>query len=250
MKTLVIFLTHKASPHFTKLVHSVNSNKHDVLVLIDSAKAKYNGNYDGFNSIKEVVSTCTAERDTSMPYDSLGGHTMYINHFRKNPEVLEQYDYVYIFEYDVYFHGGLETFISAHADAKYHADLLVPEYGLRDKNWRWFQGLSGFDGYLNVGCKVYAVRFSTDLFTYILEHLGNRFDGYVEALLPRICQPTVFAQQVINGETRFGMNRFIDTTIGTTAISERSKILKYIKQDIIDGTSKYIEPRLYHPIKL
>ena len=250
MKTLVTFLTHKASPHFTRLVHSVNPDKYDVLVLIDSSKAKHNGNYDGFNSIREVVSTCTAERDTSMPYDSLGGHTMYINHFRKHPELLEKYDYIYLFEYDVYFHGGLEKFITAHNDPAYHSDLLVPEYGLRYRGWRWFKSLKGYAHNYNVGCKVYAMRLSKDLFTYILEHLGNRFDGYVEALLPRLCQPTVFTQQVIKGETRFSMNRFRDTTIGTTAISEDSKILKYIKQDILDGTENYIENRLYHPIKL
>tara|TARA_B100000035_G_scaffold312905_2_gene325379 strand:+ start:697 stop:1419 length:723 start_codon:yes stop_codon:yes gene_type:complete len=240
MKNLVVFLTHNCKKLFVKTVNSLDVKQCDVLILIDDSQ--YKSDLDDFSDINSCVMLETVSKNQRMSYDILGGHTMYINYFRKNMYLLSKYDYIYVFENDVYYHGKLQSFINAHSDVSYHADLLVPEFGLRDKNWMWFNRRFVFKPSTvpkNIGCKAYALRFSTEFLRWFLNQLGDQFNGYVEAILPRVC-----------ADYHWKLNRFIDTHIGVTAISTDNKLIKAVTKDLLNNTNHVLENKLYHPIKL
>jgi hypothetical protein len=230
VNTLILFLTHNFKPVFEKTVNSINTKAYDVHVLLDS------NNPMTTNNIKSTVKIIPIKRK-KMVYDYFG-HTMYIQYFRDNSDVINRYKYIYVIENDVYFSGNINSFLSYHE--QYDNDVLVTEIGLRKKNWMWFKTLVGFPSKTNDGCKAFITRFSSNFLNHLVINLEVNFNGYLEAIIPCICH-----------NTHFSISTFVHNFIGVVTVDPDNKIITKIRQDILNKKYLFIEPdKLYHPIKL
>lgn len=232
MKELICFITHNFSKIFLnnliKIDNSVNVDLYDVLVLFDSRHT-----YDESN-IKFQNITVVKVDVIRTSYDDKG-HTLYIHFFRKNKYILQNYKYIWIIENDVY-HKDLLYFIYKHQCYEY--DLLVSEYGLRDKIWPWTNTLRGFSKVISVGVLAVIMRMSNQMLINLLENLDVNYSGYLEAILPHIC---------IN--YKFTLHQFLPELLGVLTVDNSNTLLKLIKEDIINNTTNFIENKVYHPIK-
>ena len=229
---LIIFLTHHFNDIFLNTLIRINNTytDSDIIVLFDNNKT-----YD--ISINILLKNITIYKVNliNTSYDRLG-HSMYINFFREKKELLNQYNYYWIIENDVYFPNNLKTFIDKHKI--YNYDLLVPEYGCRDVSWGWIQSLNGFTKTYNIGVLAVIMRLSLKLMNILINSIDSIYSGYIEAILPHICI-----------ENNLSIHQFLPELCGILTTDNNNKLIKLIKQDIINNTTYLIENKIYHPIK-
>jgi hypothetical protein len=233
-KNLVLFLTHNFKPIFTKTLKLIDS-------LIDSsfnAIILYDNNSKDLQKIElnniDII-RMTADR---VSYDSFTiAHNFVLRYLYENPELLKIYDYIWVIENDVYFHGNLKYFINYHDSYTY--DLLVPEFGVRPPGWMWIPQLTGIKNKQQIGVTAVIHRISNNFAKYLIDgYYLNKFSGHIEALLPHLCLQENFTIQQFCPDLCCSINTF------------RSKFLDLIEKDILNNTNFYIEHKLYHPIKL
>jgi hypothetical protein len=231
----IILLTHNFNSEFIntleKLDRHTNAQLFDIIVLFDN-KNEYNEEIENrFNRVKIIK---MARIKTS--YDNLG-HSMYINYFRQNYNLINSYEYVWIVENDVYYRSCLIDFINRHKI--YNYDLMVSEYGVRDANWCWTSGLKGFNKTRNIGVLAVILRFSQKMLRTLIDTIDTKYFGYLEAILPHICL-----------ENNLSIHQFLPELCGVLTTNTESPIIKLIESDILNKTFKIIENKIYHPIKL
>ena len=232
---LIIFLTHNFNKIFfdtlVKLNNSVDNNYYKILVLFDK-----NNNYDNNIEINKLQNIEVIKINRiNTPYDNLG-HSMYINYFRNNLNEIKKYEYVWIIENDVYYPHSFLDFINIYDS--YDHDLLVPEYGLRSLSWPWTKGLKGFKNINNIGVLAVIMRFSQNFLSKLIDTLDKTYFGFLEAILPHICI-----------ENNLSIQQFLPETCGILTTNNNLPLMKLIKTDIEENTRKYIENKIYHPIK-
>ena len=229
---LIVLLTH----HFGDVVvdtldklDAAASDRHEVLVLFDRSKRPAPETSERWRNVNIRP---TDRIETS--YDH-GGHSMYIHHFRTFREEIRKYDYIWIFENDVYYPASLTEFAGMH-DAFSH-DLLVPEHGLRPGWWCWTQTLRGFRDVRSVGVLAVAMRMSPRLLAEVIDAIDVRIFGYLEAVLPHVCL-----------ENDFSIQQFMPQTCGIVT-PEPDPLLELIVNDVRGGTRRYLRQKIYHPVK-
>ena len=72
-----------------------------------------------------------------------------------------------------------------------------------------------------------------------MDNLDKAYFGYLEALLPHICI-----------EKNLVIQQFLPEKCGILTTNANLPLLELIKSDIINNTRKFIENKIYHPIKL
>ena len=231
----IIFLTHNFNPEFLNTLKKINNDNevtnYKVIVLFDNSK-----NYDNkIDSYFKNISIIKIDR-IKLSYDHLG-HTMYINYFRNNNNEIQKYDYFWIIENDVYYLKSFIKFIKIHND--YDHDLLVSEYGLRNSKWWCLPTLTGFEIKQNIGVLAVIMRLSKKLLLNMIDNLDINYFGYLEAILPHICI-----------QYGFTIQQFLPETCGILTTNVNLPLLKIIAHNIKNNTGKYIENKIYHPIKL
>ena len=232
---LIIFLTHNFTEIFVntlvKINNTVDLNNYKIIVLFDK-----DNNYDNIivDNLKNIEIIKINRINTS--YDPLG-HSMYINYFRNNYNEIQKYDYIWSIENDVYYPNSFIDFINIHNS--YNNDLLVPEYGLRSPNWGWLQSLKGFTNFYKIGVLAVIMRFSQKCLLKLIDTIDTQYFGYLEAVLPHICI-----------ENNLSIQQFLPETCGLLTTDNCLPLMELIKTDIKNNTRKYIENKIYHPIKL
>lgn len=232
-RNLCCFLTHDFKPVFLETLKKMDTqnNNLDVIVLFDSsAELKIDINY--FKHIK-IIPT---ER-TKTSYDKKG-HALYISHFRKNINILKKYNYVWMIENDVYTPGCFKDFIDKHRHI--NCDVLVTEHGVRDNNWPWTKKLIGFNKINNVGILAVCIRFSTRFLVNLVINIDRKFVGYMEAVIPHICN-----------KYNYSINTFLPELVGTMNVYG-GPVIEQIVKNINENALPYLieENKIYHPIKL
>jgi hypothetical protein len=162
---------------------------------------------------------------------------MYINYFKNNYEQIKMYEHVWIIENDVYYPNNFIDFINSHNS--YTNDLLVPEYGLRNPLWFWTSSLIGFKNIHNIGVLAVIMRLSQKMLLQLIDIIDNTHFGYLETILPHICI-----------ENNLSIQQFLPEMCGILTTDNYLPLMELIKKDIQENTRKYIENKIYHPIKL
>lgn len=232
---LIIFLTHNFNKIFLetllKLNYTTDNEKYKIIVLFDN-KNTYNKDIDIILSNITIIPINLIKTS----YD-LYGHTMYINYFKNNYNEIKKYDYIWIIENDVYYPNSIIEFIYTHDIYKY--DLLVSEYGLRSPKWPHTLSLKGFKNIYNIGILGVIMRLSQNLLLKLIDNIDKEYFGYMETILPHICI-----------ENHLSIHQFLPEKCGILTTDNNLSLLNLIKEDILNNTKKYIENKIYHPIKL
>ena len=233
---LIIFITHNFTKEFvntlTKLNDSIVLNDYKIIVLFD---ADFCDNNTIVYDLKNIEIIKTTKINSS--YDNYKkGHTLYIHFFKKNRKEIKKYDYIWIIENDVYYPNSFVEFIDAHKC--YSHDLLVPEYGVRSPMWPWAHLLKGFKKVHNIGVLAVIMRFSQKFLLKLIDEIDINYFGFFEAILPHICI-----------ENKLSIQQFLPEMCGVLQVFD-SPLIKLIEQDIQNNTRKYVEKKIYHPIKL
>jgi hypothetical protein len=233
-KSLVIFLTHNFRPIFSKTLIEFDLTIDDRIgsVVLFDAKSSYPCDIELKNIKIEKVET------NLRLYDSVTrAHNFTIEYLNKNPNLMEEFDYFWVVENDVYYHGSFRSFIDIHD--KYEYDLLVPEFGLRPLNWGWPGAMKGISNSSQIGVTAVIHRLSKKLINILVPGIINgTFSGHLESLLPHLCI-----------ERNMNIQQFIPNYY-CSVNTFRSKFIGLIESDIINKTNIYIENKLYHPVKL
>lgn len=231
MRSLVVFLAHDFKPFFRHTLSRLDASldeSTDAMILLDSSKEIPH------DLILGKIGIVKSLRHPS-PFDPIGqAHNFYLDFFRKNPEILDSYDHFWILENDVYYHGNIKEFFDIHAD--YDHDLLVPEYGLRHKDWCWLNGTEGIR-VTPTGVTAVIYRSSVRLMRFIVENVNSRIKGHMEVILPHICT-----------ENEFSIQQFVPDHVGPVN-TFMSPLIDLVEKDLTESTQRYIQNKLYHPIK-
>lgn len=235
MKTLVLFLTHNFKKVFLQTLdlfnNTIDCEKYVCKVLLDDCENNCHETAI-LNSFPNIEVLPIGRINSS--YDTIG-HSLYLNYFKKNLEILDIYDSVWVIENDVYFHGYLSEFIKIHECFTH--DLLVSEYGLRHPSWEGFHNLKPLlapEGVLGV-----IMRFKSRLMKDLVLGIDSEYIGFMEAILPQICR-----------KRGFSIGQFLPELCGVLTTDKKNPLIKLIERDILNSTTDYIENKLYHPIKL
>jgi len=236
MKSLAIFLTHNFKPIFSdslrRLDSSLSDGRMDSMVLFDE-EAPFDNSMDGQLNNIEIHRIKTPLRS----YDPISkAHNFPIEYFRLFPEKMDEYDYFWIVENDVYWHGNFRTFFDKHD--LYDFDLLVPEFGLRNLDWGWLHNMVGIEKVIPCGVTAVIHRLSRRLLKELVQKVGIEFSGHLEALLPHVCFKYGYTIQQFIPSYFCAVNTF------------KRPFLKLIEEDLKNGTNYFIEGILYHPIKM
>lgn len=231
MRETIFFLTHDFKPVFRKTILEVDSSlgpSRRAEILMD----------DRFDLPPDMtlgnLSVVKCFRHPSS-FDPLGqAHNFYIDRLATQPDLLESSDYFWVVENDVYFHGNMLSFFDAHAS--FDTDLLVPEFGHRDRNWCWLRSAKGLSP---EPCGVTAViyRASRRLMRAVLDSIKSGVEAHMEVLLPNICV-----------EQGMAVRQFIPDMV-SFCNTFGSPFSQLIESDIAEGTRNYIQRKLYHPVK-
>lgn len=232
-KNLLLFITHNFQPLFIKRLVEINQNipkNINVIVLFDAKN-----NYDPSISKKIPNIEIIKIHKIKTSYDHLG-HTLYLHYLLKQKEKLKDFNYIWVIENDVYFHGNLLSLIQDHDAHEY--DLLVPEYGLREHSWIISKKLHGFHNIENIGILGVIMRFSSQCMNLLLEHIDKKYSGFFEALLPNFCK-----------ENNLSIQQFLPRFIGLLTTNKNNQLIKLIHHDIYTYCMLIQKNKLYHPIK-
>lgn len=231
----IIFLTHNFQKEFLNTLKKIDEDpdvtNFEVIVLFDK-NCQYDNNV---NLLFKNIKIVKIHRITTT-YD-YAGHTMYINYFKKNYHTIYKYNYIWVIENDVYFPDCFLKFINIHK--VYNYDLLVSEYGTRSLNWDWTKTLKGFTNVYNIGVLAVIMRFSREFLYKLIDTIDDKYFGFLEAILPHICL-----------ENKLSIQQFLPEMCGILTVDKNLPLLQLIKDDIENNTKKYIEYKIYHPIKL
>jgi hypothetical protein len=237
MTICIIFLTHNFKNEFINTLEKIDNDpsntNYEIIVLFDNAN-----DYDiSINSkFKNIKIIKISKLDTQ--YDPFAkGHTMYINYFKQNYDLIQKYEYIWIVENDVYYPNSMLEFMNIYKN--YNYDLLVSEYGVRDVNWYWRNRKHGFKTNVNVGVYAFIMRLSQKLLYKIIDNLDINYFGYLEVILPHICI-----------ENNLSIQQFIPDTCGIVTVDNNDPFINLVKTDIINKTRNFIGNKIYHPIKL
>ena len=232
-KYLLLFLTHNFNKVFIHTLEKVNNiyNDCDIIVLFDKSNTYDNLLVTHLNNIKIIKIN-----RIRTSYDKLG-HSMYIDYFRNNPGILDNYKYFWIIENDVYYPKSLKDFIDYHDI--FENDLFVSEYGARSNKWKRVNSLKGFSHIYNVGILSVIMRLSSKLMKLLILTIDKKFKGYLEAILPHLC---IHYNLVIQ--------QFIPELCGILTTDNKNPFLKLIEYDILNNKNTFLENKIYHPIKL
>lgn len=233
-KSLVIFLTHNFKPIFSQTLKNFDTSidqRIDSIILFDensSESCEINLKNISVKKIKTQI----------LCYDPpTRAHNFVIEFLHNNFDMINKYDYFWVIENDVYFHGSLRWFIDLHDE--YECDLLVPEFGLRQQNWGWPRLMTGLTDVQQIGVTAVIHRLSKKLVDILVPGIiDGSFSGHVESLLPHLCIEKNLKIQQFIPDYCCSINTY------------RNKFLDLIEQDIKNGTNHYIEQKMYHPIKL
>jgi len=227
MREIVFFLTHDFKPVFRRTLSSVDSapDGRTVEVLLDDR-------YDPPEDLNLGRTSIVKLHRHPSPFDPLGqAHNFYLDRLKANPEILESHDRFWVVENDVYFHGNMSEFFDAHA---YHnADLLVPEFGCRPRNWCWLK-----PGQEPCGVTAVIYRASQRLMRLIVERVASGASSHMEVMLADACRSSGMSVMQFIPDLLSFCNTF------------GSPFERLIKQDISSGGSGYIQRKLYHPVKM
>ena len=230
---LLVFITHNFKTEFLNTLSKLDEPHSNltVIVLLDESAV-----VDPLilNRFKNISIKPVAKNNTSYDYS---GHSMYINYFKNNIEEVKKYKYIWVIENDVYFPQSFKVFIDKYANYDY--DLLVSEYGLRDKRWGWTNTLRGFKNVNNIGVLAVIARFSQRFIHNLITNIDVNYFGYLEAILPHICQ-----------EYNFSIQQFLPEMCGVLTTNPGLPLLRLVREDIINNRLDFIENKIYHPIKL
>lgn len=231
MPNMVFLLTHDFKPAFRRTLRNLDSHeggRYETLVLMDDRSEAP----DDLNLRRAKVVKC---RRRPTPFDPLGqAHNFYLDLIASDRSFLEGYGYFWIFENDAYFHGDVVDFMEAHDG--FDEDLLVPEFGLRDPNWCWLSSAKGIKPQPK-GVTAVAYRASSRLMKAILERSSSGTEAHMEVLLPHLC---------LYGDMK--ASQFIPDLVGCCN-TFRTPLMDLIEEDARNGTSRYIQRKLYHPVK-
>lgn len=231
MRETIFFLTHDFKPIFRRTLSLVDSTPHDlkrVEVLLDD---RFEPPSDlNLKSIKVVK--CRRHHSS---FDPIGqAHNFYLDRMLSDPSIMGESDNFWFVENDVYFHGNMMDFFEAHES--FDADLLVPEFGLRNRDWCWLRSAKGLSV---TPCGITAViyRASKRLMLSVLDSIKDGTQAHMEVLLPHLC-------------IRDGMSirQFIPNTV-SFCNTFGSPFSELVEADIVGGTSRYIQNKIYHPVK-
>ena len=233
----IIFITHNFTTEFINTLMRIDNDadvgNFKVIVLFDNDN---NNTYDiSINNKFKHIKIIKINKITTS-YDNLG-HAMYISYFKKNYEIIYYYKYIWIIENDVYYPDSIIKFINEHKNCNY--DLLVSEYGPRDDNWYWRYRKGGFSNDYNIGVYAFIMRFSQKLLFNLIDNIDVKYTGYLEVLLPNVCI-----------EYNLSIQTFIPDMCGIVSTYKNIPLMQLIRDDIINNTKKYIENKIYHPVKL
>jgi hypothetical protein len=240
-KSFVFFLTHNCESIFYKTLNHFFADEYrktSGVVLYDESSDK---NLDILNSIPNITIYKAKNIVSSIGiYDCLGGaHNFVLEYLYSNPQLFQKYDYFWIIENDVYFHGNLINLLKDY-DYNHHCDLLVPEFGLRESSWIWPNTIQGIPAYSEIGIFAPICRISSRLANLVSYGIIDRhFCGFFESLLPNLCICHDYSIRTFKPQNLSIFNPF------------KAKTISLIEQDILNNTEFYIEKnKLYHPIKL
>ena len=224
LNQLIIFLTHNFKSEFTntllKVDNDPNINNYDVIVLFDDTNTYDEEINNKFKNIKIIKMN-----KSKLSYDTMG-HSMYVNYFKQNYDQIDKYDYIWIIENDIYYPNSLLEFI------RYNTIMRSP-------NWEYPTFLKGFKNIYNIGVLAVVLRFSKKFLHILIDNIDINYFGALEAILPHICF-----------ENNLSLNQFLPETCGLLTTVTDNPFMKLIESDIINNTKKFIENKLYHPIKL
>jgi hypothetical protein len=234
----ILFLTHHFSEEFLKTLTCIDEDptaaNFDIIVLFDSEKTYDETAID--SRFKHVRIVKTDRIKTT--YNDLGGHSMYIQHFKEHYDTLQNYEYIWIVENDVYYPDSFIQFFDLYKT--HHYDLLVSNYGTRDVNWYWRNAVWGqFREKHNVGVYAFIMRMSQRMLRTLIDTIDTQYFGYLEIVLPHICL-----------EREFSIQTFIPDTCGILTTEPDAPLVQLIRRDIQTKTYQYIEKKIYHPVKL
>lgn len=231
-----MFLTHDFKPVFESTLRGFDSSgesRAEGVVLFDADSPHYRDLSLGHIRV-EMVRTQIASYDPLRPRKS---HNLVIQYLVDKPSILDEYDYLWVLENDVYYHGGLRGFIDLHD--RYPCDLLVPEYGLRHHDWCWLRGMRGVRTARPIGVTAVIHRMSRALAKFLVPRVADgSLKGMMEALLPHVCL-----------ENGYEIGQFIPDHVCSVS-TFRCRFIDLIEKDILEGTERYIERKMYHPVKL
>jgi len=231
----IIFLTHNFQKEFLNTLKKIDKDtdvkNFEVIVLFDN-----NCHYDtNINSMFENIKIVRINKIITT-YD-YAGHTMYINYFKQNYNTIQNYNHIWIIENDVYFPDSFIKFINKHK--VYNYDLLVSEYGTRSLTWGWTPTLRGFTNVYNIGILAVIMRFSRELLYKLIDNIDVNYFGFLEAIVPHICL-----------ENKLSIQQFLPEMCGILTVDNNLPLLQLIRDDIENNTKKYVEYKIYHPIKM
>jgi len=230
MPNAVFFLTHDFKPLFRKtldMASRVNGNGYELSILLDDRSPIPE---------EDMGMKITHCRRHPSAFDPLGqAHNFYIDLISADRSLLDRYEYFWVFENDVYFHGDMVRFIISHD--QFDTDLVVPEFGHRHPSWMWLHNCRGVEP-RPCGITAVAYRASSRLMRSIIEILESGVEAHMEVLIPHICM-----------ELGYSIRQFIPDMVGICNTFQ-NPFLSLIEQDIKMQTRSYIQEKLYHPVKM
>jgi len=236
----IFFLSHNCKKIFYQTLTNFfldQARKNTTTVLFDNAS---NQDLDYLQTIPNI-SLYKAHNiiSTINVYDCAGGaHNFVLEYLHLKPNLLNQYEYFWIIENDVYFHGNF-IYLLKDYDSNHHCDLLVPEFGLRSSSWFWPNTVKGIPVNHEIGISAPICRMSSRLASLLVHGIINKsFGGFFESLLPNLCIYKNYSIRTFKPEDIGIFNTF------------KTKAISLIEKDIVDNTNFYTEAKLYHPIKL
>ena len=221
-KNLLLFLTHDFKPVFLEtLKRNDKFYKHlEIIVLFDNTK-----NYDEtIDKMLNHIKIIKVDKDKTS-YDQMG-HAMYITYFKNNRLLINNYDFFWIIENDVYFPEEYDYLIDKHR--LFDTDLLVTQNGCRWEFWYHKDEICGFKNKQNIGVYAFIMRFSKKFLTVLIHNVDIKYYGYLEALLPNLCI-----------EENLSISQFMPCLCGLLSTDNESPFLKLIERDILEGTREY-----------
>lgn len=231
MPNMVFLLTHDFKPAFRRTLRHLDSHeggRYEVSVLLDDRSE-----VPGDLGLKRTTVVPCKRRPS--PFDPLGqAHNFYLDLIASDLSMLGKYERFWIFENDAYFHGNPVDFMEAHD--RFDDDLLVPEFGLRDPKWQWLASAKGIEPQPK-GVTAVAYRASSRLMGAILECMSGGVKAHMEVLLPHLCHAKDMK-----------VSQFIPDLVGCCN-TFWTPLVALIEEDVRNGTSKYVQRKLYHPVK-
>lgn len=231
MRQMVFFLTHNFRPAFRRTLEAVSRSRlegYDLEILLD----------DRFDTPADLdlgryrVTKC---RRHPSAFDPLGqAHNFYIDRLSSSPSTVDSFEYFWVVENDVYFHGDMLGFFEEHAP--FDTDLLVPEFGHRHPKWCWLGSARGLKPE-PCGATAVVYRASRRLMRSLIDSISSGVSAHMEVLLPHLC-------------CSLGMSvrQFIPDLV-SICNTYGSPFMGLVERDIKDGTELYIQRKLYHPVK-